>query len=70
VKEVKVRGEVLPSYYVKSFFQRGVHYVVLNSLHEPFASNRRRILNIKDLEPHDQKWILEPFSAKSLDDYL
>jgi hypothetical protein len=70
MKEVRVKGELLSSQYVKSFFQRGVHYVVVNSLHEPFASNRRRVLNIKDLESHDQEWVLRPFSTKSLDDYL
>lgn len=70
MKKVYIKGEFVPSYYVKSFQQGGVHYVVVNSQREPFASNRRRVLNINDLSDQSRKEILNPVLTRKLEDYM
>lgn len=63
--KIYVKNEISQHTYIKSFFQRGVHYVVLVRTHD----EARRILNLKNLEYSSQHMILTPLLSKSLRDY-
>jgi hypothetical protein len=66
--EVRVKNEFLVSTYIKSFFQRSVHYVVITSF--DLWQDRRRVLNIEDLTEESQKLIRNSFKSESLDKYM
>lgn len=67
--QVYLKEELQPSRYVKSFHHRDVHYVVIVTP-DIFVSDRRRIVNINDLEQESRDLILKPLKEKQLSDYL